>query len=112
MGEKISSKTLTTPKFNKYSTSYICDDIPEFKYCKTFAYTENVTYEEFIKKAQDYKNKLTTAEEDNKKGILDYLKLVLISIIIILIVLGIVILYLKKYKSKTKKVKEVKNEKK
>lgn len=67
-GQLLYKKTITTPRYNIYSTSYICEQVPEFKYCGDFADTTKMTYSEFIQKAEKYKVQNAYYGSSQKKG--------------------------------------------
>jgi hypothetical protein len=64
---------VTTPSYNKYYTSDLCDKIPDYKYCQKWA-NINVTEEEFTKKVKEYIKSLETEDlpEEEEPGKDDY----------------------------------------
>ena len=69
--KKLRSKKLITPRYNPYSSSYICEQVPDFEYCNKFKDTSSLTYEQFIKKGEQYKAKFyKNEEEQQKRGLL------------------------------------------
>lgn len=66
--QKLLTTRVVTPRYNEYSTSYICEQVPDFKYCGEFYDTSKLTYSEFLKKGEEYKLKNAKEEEVEKKG--------------------------------------------
>ncbi len=64
-GEKLISTSITTPRYNPYSTSYICKQVPDYKYCGIFVDTSKITYAKFIENGEKYKQSLD--KEDTKE---------------------------------------------
>lgn len=96
--EKLKSKTLVLPKYNKYSEDPLCEGIEEFVLCQP-TYDKDIDYESFVSRVNSYKNKMsntkkeeepTVVKEENK--ILKYVKDNLIQIIIIIVFIIMVII--------------------
>lgn len=55
-GEALTSKYLTLPYYNNFSSLQECADNPNFGYCKKWSDTSNLTMNEFEKALAEYKN--------------------------------------------------------
>lgn len=69
--KKLLTKNIVTPRYNEYSTSYICEQVPDFKYCNEFADTSSLSYEKFIRLGEDYKKTHLKIESNEKQSFLD-----------------------------------------
>lgn len=67
-GKQLLKTSITTPRYNSYSTSYICEQVPNFKYCGKFVDTSTMTYSEFLEKGEKYKLDNTKTNESKKEG--------------------------------------------
>ena len=56
---------ITLPVYNKFSTDPLCEGIENYKLCYTFLDTD-ITYEEFKKKVEAYKNKEEEKPDEEK----------------------------------------------
>lgn len=56
--------TISTPRFNPYYSSYLCDDIKEYSLCQKWSDFE-ISFETFKKRIDEYKTSLN--KEDGKK---------------------------------------------
>lgn len=54
--------TISTPRFNPYYSSYLCDDIKEYSLCQKWSDFE-ISFEDFKKRIDEYKISLTKEEE-------------------------------------------------
>lgn len=94
------TKTVTTPKYNRFSAYAICYGIEDYYLCQRF-YDFDITEDEFFEKTRKYKEDLnskedTKKEDTNNKTISNFLKdnyiiisissFVVISIIIIIVI--------------------------
>ncbi len=99
--QKLLGTKLVTPMYNTYSTSYICDQVPDFEYCGQFTDTSSMTYSEFLEKAKDYSNSLANDQNENGKfSMLQFIKkywlYFVVGIVIICLGVGIFIFIKKK----------------
>ena len=60
--EVLLTQYIKLPVYNKYSTDPLCDGLENYKLCYTFLDTD-ITYDEFKKKIEAYKNKKPVEEE-------------------------------------------------
>lgn len=65
-GEALTSKYITFPTYNSFSSSQECTENPEFKYCKTWLDTTNLSQEEFEKALDEYKSENQVKKAENK----------------------------------------------
>ncbi len=87
--QKLLGTKLVTPMYNTYSTSYICDQVPDFEYCGQFTDTSSMTYSEFLEKGEAYKQKVLSSEnEESKFSLWEFIK----DHALIFIIVGIVII--------------------
>lgn len=89
------------PTYNKYYKDALCKGVENYKYCQKW-FSGNITYDEFKKAVNDYKEslKVTPQEEPEYKSIFDYLLEFYINywfiILPTIIVAGIIGIILKK----------------
>lgn len=77
IGEKFRELSITTPLYNNYSERLDCKDNTDFYYCQEFIPSENITYNEFKAKINEYKTQKAEEEENRKeenKSFLERLK--------------------------------------
>lgn len=75
-GTDLRTITLVLPRYNSYSELSYCDDNPNFEYCQEYITGEDITYEEFLERTQNYvePNKTTTEKTDEDTTFADKLK--------------------------------------
>ena len=69
-GEVLREMSVTIPQYNELANDPICDDIPDFYYCrKVFTTPENISYEEFQCQAEKYrKDMISSVQEEERKN--------------------------------------------
>ena len=66
----IATKYVTLPMYNSYSTDKLCDGIEDFYLCKKWA-NVSLSYKEFVKRIEEYKNKNEIIIDDEEEVIKD-----------------------------------------
>lgn len=77
VGEKFREFTITTPMYNQHSELQTCVENPDFYYCQQFISSDNISFDEFISKINDYKKEQEVKkqeEEEKNKSFIEKLK--------------------------------------
>lgn len=53
-GTELRTITLVTPRYNSYSELSYCENNPNFEYCQEYITGEDISYEEFLKRTENY----------------------------------------------------------
>lgn len=107
-GESLTSKYITLPTYNEYSTYEECEGIEDYKLCKQWIDLGNMEEDEFLKEVKAYKDSLKQTKQKNPEnkndGFLSFIKqhylYFLIPIIVIVIGIGVWFVLIKKKKDK------------
>jgi hypothetical protein len=68
-GELYRTINLTTPWYNEYSRSSLCDGIDDYYYCQTYISGERIADEELNDKILEYKESLVTFDNEEEQNI-------------------------------------------
>ena len=112
---KLYTTYLTTPLYNNYSETAICDGIEDFYLCHEYLSVsiDNISYEDFLRLAEEYKAGKLNADgteknpvtEEEKNGFIEFLKdnvVIVIIVVVIIIAAGGLITYVVIRKQRSK----------
>lgn len=95
-GQSLTSKYITFPKFNEYSSTEECEQYPKFKYCKMWLDTSGLDEDGFQKALEKYKNGDETDSLDKKANTENFfskykIQLMVTGGILVVVLIGLVV---------------------